>query len=729
MAQPGSAHPWGGWGRWFKSSRPDNLTSMSDPLQSSVQYLKGVGPYLSKLLAKRNVHEIADLLYYFPNRYLDRSRIDTIRNLQAGKEKTIIAEVVGASKRSLARSRRGIYEILVKDEQAVCMLVFFQFNETYLRKKYPPGKKILISGECKIYRETKQFVHPDIQDWDDEADQASRPFVPVYPLTEGLHQKTLRRIITNAIDQHLDLIEESSLSVRAEGEVKLGLKESIAALHFPPAEASIEQLNDLSSPWHQRVAYDEVFFLQLGLAVRKSHLKKRKTYEFQKKTTLLNKALSLLPFELTLAQKRVVKEIQTDLNRGEPMNRLVQGDVGCGKTMVAFLTALPVLENKYQVALMAPTEVLAVQHVKNLMKYTEALGLRIALLSRSIAISEKKIILEQLKNGDIDLLIGTHAILQDDVIYKNLAYVIIDEQHRFGVKQRASLKSKGQIEERHPHLLVMTATPIPRTLSMTLYGDLDISIIDEKPSQRKEIITHVFNEKQRTKAYGLIDHELDQGRQIYFIYPLIEESEKVDLKDAVSMADKIQSRFKDYEVALMHGKMKAEEKDDIMNRFKKKEAHILVSTTVIEVGVDVPNASVMIIEHAERFGLSQLHQLRGRVGRGVDQSYCILMAAYARSDESKFRLKVMEETTDGFKIAEEDLNLRGPGDFLGTRQSGLPEFRLSSFIRSSTKLLSKAQERAREILLEDPLLSLEKHRVLKSILKQRWENKLDLAQV
>jgi len=462
--------------------------------------------------------------------------------------------------------------------------------------------------------------------------------------------------------------------------------------------------------------------------------KKQQGYAFKPAHKLERQALKLLPFELTGAQKRVLEETITDMAKPEPMNRLLQGDVGSGKTLVAFLAGLNACENGFQTALMAPTEILAQQHYFTLKKLADKLDIRIALLTGSTPKANRREILEDLAVNRIQILLGTHAIIQEGVNFHQLGLVVIDEQHRFGVMQRAALKDKGvkrtgtACRAPTPHILVMTATPIPRTLSMSLYGDLDISIIDELPAGRKPILTYVYSEKKRPKAYELIGRELREGRQVYFVLPLIEESEKSDLKDAVSMAGKLKKEFSEITVGLIHGKMPPADKEAVMESFKKNEIQLLVSTTVIEVGVDVANASVMVVEHAERFGLSQLHQLRGRVGRGGDQSFCILMAGYAQSEESRFRLRVMEETTDGFKIADEDLKLRGPGDFMGTRQAGLPEFRLAHLVRDSV-LLNAARKRALEVVDEDPTLAKPEHQLLKQILAQRWEGKLELADV
>ncbi len=695
----------------------------ANPLSMPVQFVKGVGPYLSGLLEKKGIKSVRDLFYHFPIRYLDRRQIVPIRKLSPGKERCILAEIVGGSSRHVGR--RKIYELLVRDESALAVVVWFHFNEKYVKSKYPPGKQILIFGECQFFGAKKQFVHPEIEEWEDDDTDRARTLIPIYSLTEGIHQKTIRRVIFYALEHYLSFVCDNPITVRA-GDVRIGLREAIEKIHSPPLDVDLGLLQNQSSPFHQRVIYDELFFLQLGLGLRKMGIKKEAGNPFTKKSTLTDRALKLLPFELTSAQKKVLSEIKNDVSKDEPMNRLLQGDVGCGKTLVAFLVSLAAYENGFQTAFMAPTEILAQQHYKNLKSLAEQMDVRSTLLTGSTPNGEREEVLTDLAEGKIHLVFGTHALIEEDVHFNQLGLVVIDEQHRFGVLQRAALKNKNN--QRVPHVLVMTATPIPRTLSMHLYGDLDVSVIDELPQGRRPIITRVFHEKMRSVAFQLMEQELRKGRQTYVVCPLIEETEKSDLKNAISTAENLKKVFANYSVGLLHGRMKGSEKEEIMGRFKKNQINILVSTTVIEVGVDVPNSTVMVIEHAERFGLSQLHQLRGRVGRGGDQSYCLLMADYARSEEARFRLNVMEETNDGFKIAEEDLNLRGPGDFLGTRQSGLPDLKIAHLIRDSS-LLQAARRRAFEILGEDPDLQKAEHQGLLEIVAERWGDKLNLARV
>lgn len=697
-----------------------------NPLDTPVQFVKGVGPYVSDLLAKRGIKSVYDLLYCFPFRYVDRRQIDSIRALVPGKDKSIIATVVGMDSRPLGKSRRKILEMVVTDGAGVALVSWFRFNAVYFKKIYPAGKKILITGECQFYRHQKQFVHPEIEEWDETENNASHPIQPVYPLTEGLYQKNIRKIIGQAITQYLEHVEDSPYTVRASGESSLGLKVAIKNIHYPPPEADLAELMECRSRWHQRVIYDEFFYLQLGLALKKQGLKKEVAPAL-KKSSLQNQAMNLLPFALTTAQKKVIGEIAGDLEQDQPMNRMLQGDVGCGKTLVAFFGALQAIESGYQVAFMAPTEILAQQHYDNLRPLAHKLDISIALMTGSLKASDKKNIVDDLGCGRVQLVLGTHALIQEGVEFKNLGFVVIDEQHRFGVMQRMTLKHKS-IKNFVPHTLVMTATPIPRTLAMSLYGDLDVSIIDELPSGRLPVKTYVTTEKMRDKCFALIHEELQKGRQAYFIYPLIEESEKLDLKNAIAMQDEIAKIFSKHRVGLIHGRMKSSDKDQSMDEFKKNKIAILVATTVVEVGVDVPNATVMVIEHAERFGLSQLHQLRGRVGRGSQQSYCLLMMGSRVAPETWDRMVVMEKTNDGFMIAEEDLRLRGPGDFLGTRQHGLPEFRLANLVRDQS-LLRAAQKRVHEIMAKDAELLLPEHQVMKQVLKKRWEGRLELGEI
>lgn len=693
-----------------------------------IQYLKGVGPYLAQLFQKKSIYTASDMLFYLPVKYVDRRQVHSIKSLPMDKKQTFFAVVQKISSHFIPRNRRKILEIHVSDDSGVAALTFFQFNENYLKKKFPIGSKVMVFGDVRSYRGFKNVVHPEIELW--EEDDLQPGIHPFYSLTEGLYQKIIRTIFKRNLDDLLSILEDDPHSVRDSGEVQISLKTAFQYVHEPPLDSNIEDLNAQKSAYHQRIIYDEFFYLQLGLLSKNLKIEKNKSCVIVNEKKLYNAAIKDLPFELTGDQQKVLEHIKNDFATGTPMNRMLQGDVGSGKTIVAFLSALLAVESGFQVAFMVPTEVLAEQHFKKLFPYEEKLGVHMELLLGSTKNKKREQILYDLEQGICKLVIGTHALITPDVKFHQLGFVIIDEQHRFGVVQRAQLKNKSKLvdSESSPHLLVMTATPIPRTLSMCVYGDLDLSIIREMPKGRKPIQTKVFREKQRQKMYEMIHRELQKGRQAYFVYPLVEESEKVDLKDATLMHENLSREFSDYKVGLLHGRMKSEEKESVMDLYKTNQVHVLVSTTVIEVGVDVLNATVMVIEHAERFGLSQLHQLRGRVGRGSEDSWCFLVASYAQSEESRFRLKIMEDTTDGFIIAEEDLKIRGPGEFLGTKQSGLPDFHLAQLVRDE-HLLRAAKKRAEEILFEDPQLFLEKNHRMKKIMLERWEKKLDLTLV
>lgn len=734
-----------------KSQRP--ASSVQRPsLVDSIQFVKGVGEKRAKLLSKLNIQTIEDALYFIPMRYEDRSQMKKISEIRpvprikygagsadlkqgtGGGIETIAGTILS---KGVIKTKWGkrLFEVAIKDETGLMRGKWFKFNEKYMNKKFSIGQKIIMSGEVQFnpYQGGMEIIHPDIETLEDSELQTGAPellhvgrIVPLYHLTEGIHQKTLRVIMKEAVDSYADSIVDFLPENIKKNLRLLPLKESIKNIHFPEKGTPIEKLNSYLTDYHRRLIFDEFFLLELGLAIRKrGWQEEKKGVSFKIDGNLTDKLRSILPFKLTNAQERVINEIKRDLSKPEPMNRLLQGDVGSGKTAVALFAMLIVVENGYQTAIMAPTEILSEQHFLNIHKFLEQLGLKTALLTSSVKGKEREEILTQLSNGEINVIVGTHALIQEEVRFKNLGFAIIDEQHRFGVIQRGTLKNKGY----SPDILVMTATPIPRTLSMTVYGDLELSVIDEMPPGRKPINTLLFFENRLKEAYTLIEREINAGRQAYIVYPLIEESEKLDLKAATEMMEHFKKDiFPHLKIGLLHGRMKSDEKEDIMRRFKEREIDILVSTTVIEVGVDVPNASVMVVEHTERFGLSQLHQLRGRVGRGEYQSYCILIAYYPISEEAKMRLKVMRESTDGFYIAEKDLEIRGPGEFFGTRQSGLPELKIANIIRDH-KLLESARGEAFKLIEIDPSLSLSEHKLIKDSLKKRWQKRLELGEI
>jgi ATP-dependent DNA helicase RecG len=710
-------------------------------LHTSIQFIKGVGPRLSAILKKKNILTVEDALYFLPRAYQDRRQIKTISQLIVGKMETVMGTVLRADMSYYGKRRT--FELAIGDETGTLAAKWFNFNPRYMKGRFRKGMRLILSGEVRLFQFQKEIHHPELEIVEEEeqppqegtqtgppAKEESLHFgriVPVYSETEGLYQRQrlIRRIMKNVSDLFAQKAFSGIPEEVCQRQNLIPLSEAFRKAHFPDAEDNITLLNEGKSPAHRRLIFDEFFFLEIGLALRRSGTVMETGIAFPVTHRYTNQLRQLLPFALTPAQERVLAEIESDMRQPHPMNRLLQGDVGSGKTIVALIAGLMAIEGGYQMALMAPTEILAEQHFLNIRPLVEKLGLRTALLTSSLKKSRKESLGEEIRAGAIHMVIGTHALIQEGVEFHRLGLAIIDEQHKFGVLQRANLKKKGY----NPDVLVMTATPIPRTLAMTLYGDLEISVIDQLPPGRGTITTRVFNEKERFRVYRILREEISQGKQAYVVYPLVEESERLDLKDATQMAKHLQRDiFPEFKVGLIHGRLKSEEKEAIMADFKSRRIHILVSTIVIEVGIDVPNASVMVIEHAERFGLSQLHQLRGRVGRGKDPSRCLLIAQYPRSEEAQQRLRVMEQTTDGFKIAEEDLAIRGPGELLGTQQSGLPDFRVANFVRD-VQLLGEARKEAFSIISRDPILSLPEHLFMKETLKERWKGRLELATI
>ncbi|RUM87044.1 MAG: DNA helicase RecG [Thermodesulfatator sp.] len=706
---------------------PEDYAKLRQELQTPVQYVKGVGPKLAARLASRGLHTVEDLLYFLPRAYEDRRRLTPIREARIGERVVVQGEVVMSG--PVHFKRRKVYEVLLSDGTGILALKWFHFRENFLKEAFQPGKTVIVSGEVSRFGGRLEMVHPEIEDPEDPAlNLHVGRILPVYPAIEGVSPKVLRRILREAVERYADhLVSYIPLEILRRRRL-LPLAEAIKRLHFPPEDADLEALNRERSVYHRSVAFDEFFFLELALGLRRSRSAQAPGIAFRTEGRLVKEFLEKLPFRLTPAQERALQEILRDMAKPYPMNRLLQGDVGCGKTVVAFLAALTAIENGYQVALMAPTEILAEQHYSGFRELCGLAGVEVALLTGGLPSSRKREVKQALALGQIQMVIGTHALFQEDVEFKRLGLVIIDEQHRFGVLQRAALRDKAQGVS--PDTLVMTATPIPRTLALTLYGDLEVSLIDEMPAGRKPVKTLLFAARERSKAYALVRREIEKGHRAYVVLPLIEESEKMGLLSATEWAEKLsQEVFPDLRVGLLHGRMSPMEKERIMRAFKRGDLDILVSTTVIEVGVDVPEATVMVIEHAERFGLSQLHQLRGRVGRSERQSYCLLIAhAVSPGSEAWRRLKVLTETTDGFRIAEEDLRIRGPGEFLGTRQHGYLEFRRADMIRDYDMLLA-AREEAFRLLEEDPELSRPEHRVLRRVLAERWAERLHLSEV
>lgn len=719
----------------------EEFRQSSQDLQTPIQFIKGVGPRLSEILKKKNIRTVEDALFFLPRLYEDRRQIKSISELKVGKLETVIGTVLRSE--MAIRHRRRTFEILLGDETGTLIAKWFNFNPRYMKGRFRQGMRLILSGEINLFQFQKEMHHPELEIIEEEekstqdgtltgkeAVEDSLHFgriVPIYSETEGLYQRQrlIRRILKSVVDQFAG----KAFSGIPEGVCRrqrlIPLAEAFRRGHFPGPDEDIALLLERKSPAHRRLIFDEFFFLELGLALRRSGTTMEKGIAFPITHYYTKQLRGLLPFALTSAQESVLAEIEADMRQPHPMNRLLQGDVGSGKTVVALMAGLMAIEDGYQAAIMAPTEILAEQHFFNVRPLAEALSLGAALLTSSLKKSQKEALGQEIRAGKIHIIIGTHALIQEEVEFHKLGLAVIDEQHKFGVIQRATLKKKGY----NPDVLVMTATPIPRTLAMTLYGDLEVSVIDQLPPGRGTITTRVFNEKERFRVYRILREEMAKGRQAYVVYPLVEESERLDLKDATRMASQLQRDiFPEFKVGLIHGRMKSEEKEATMADFKARRIHILVSTIVIEVGIDVPNASVMVIEHAERFGLSQLHQLRGRVGRGKDPSQCLLVANSRLSEDARRRLRVMEQTTDGFKISEEDLAIRGPGDLLGTQQSGLPEFRVANFLKDFD-LLNEARNEAFAIIARDPVLSLPENILMRETLKERWKGRLELATI
>lgn len=686
------------------------------PLETPIQYVKGVGPRRAAVLAKLGIEKVEDILYHVPRRYVDRSTIKKIRDLRIGEHETFLGKVVT---KGLRRTRTGepVFSLALTDGTG--MITCKWFNQPYLAGTFKVGDEFVVSGDIDFYRGL-QTMHPEYEKASD-AEQLLHTgrVVPVYPLSEGIGQKQMRQIIRNALDLSLSSLEETLPEDMVKKRGFLSREEAVSQVHFPEMPKRGEEAR-------RRIAFDELFYLQLLLAIRKKRMLAPRTgIRFDKGERLTCMLLERLRFELTKAQKKVLSEIKDDMRGGRIMNRLLQGDVGSGKTIVAVMALLIAVESGYQSAIMAPTEILAEQHYLVMKELLREMELEIVLLLGKISKKEKEEVYRQMESGEASIVIGTHALIEEGVHFKSLGLVVIDEQHRFGVVQRAKFRRKGFC----PDFLVMTATPIPRTLSLTLYGDLDISIIDELPPGRKRIITRVVDEKKRRKVYDFVRDEIAKGRQCYVVCPLIEESEKLDLKAAQEVYRRLKDDvFQDLNVGLLHGKMKSDEKDKSMREFRAGVTHILVSTTVIEVGVDVPNATVMIVEHAERFGLAQLHQLRGRIGRGAEKSVCVLMCGDQLSREARERLNAMAKTTDGFKIAEMDLGLRGPGEFFGTKQHGLPQMKVAD-LTADSDLLVGARSEAFRIVDEDPDLLMEKNKTIRKVFMSRYKESLELTRV
>jgi ATP-dependent DNA helicase RecG len=695
---------------------------MSTLLQSKIEFLKGVGPQRGEILQKElHIHTFADLLGHYPFRYIDRSIIHKISELNPLTQYIQLkGKITGFRQLSTGKQKRLMATF--KDDTGEVDLIWFQ-SVDFILKTLKPNIELLVFGRPTVFNGEYNIAHPEIELFTDEIKTSGRGLQPVYSTTEkmkkrNLESKGLSRLVRTLLEQLKEKDLPEFLPAAVLKQYKLCSRyQAMLNIHFPKSEELLHEAQ-------RRLKFEELFLIQLQmLKVKSNRAEVSKGFVFEKIDGQFDRFYKQqLKFELTGAQKRVLKEIRKDTLSGRQMNRLLQGDVGSGKTIVSLLCMLMGIDNGFQACLMAPTEILANQHYESITEALRGMNLEVALLTGNVKGKARKYILENLAEGNIDIIIGTHALIEDTVVFKNLGIVVIDEQHRFGVAQRAALWTKNK---KPPHILVMTATPIPRTLAMTIYGDLDVSVIDELPPGRKPIRTVHRTDADRLRVFGFLKEEITKGRQIYIVYPLIEESETLDLKHLMDGYESISRAFPkpQYQISIVHGRMRGADKDFEMQRFVKHETHIMIATTVIEVGVNVPNASVMVIENAERFGLSQLHQLRGRVGRGAEQSFCILITGKKLSNDSKQRISVMVQTNDGFVIAEEDLRLRGPGDLQGTQQSGVANLRLAD-LAADVKILEAARTTAQNLIEQDPALEKPEHRQLLRYMQEETKEKI-----
>ena len=693
-------------------------------LATPIAYLKGVGPKRAEVLEKDlSIRSYADLLYYFPFRYVDKSQFYKVSEVHSDLPYIqIVGKIVQMEEVGAKRSKRLV--AFIQDETGLLELVWFK-GIKWVKSSIKSNTQYVVFGKPNLFNGKINIAHPEIESLEEHKKVMSKTLQPMYPSSEklsskGLNNKAIGKLTQALLPQLKNQIRETLSGDLLQKLNLLSREEALCNIHFPKNIQVLQRAK-------YRLKFEELFFIQLQLIkIKQVRQQRLNGHNFSIIGKHFNQFFKEhLPFELTNAQKRVLKEIRKDCGGQYQMNRLLQGDVGSGKTLVALMSVLMAIDNGFQACLMAPTEILANQHFETISDFLRELPIEVGLLTGSKKAAERKVLHQELENGKIHFLIGTHALLEDKVKYKNLGLVIIDEQHRFGVAQRAKMWQKNT---KPPHVLVMTATPIPRTLAMTLYGDLDISIIDELPPGRKEIKTVWKSDSNRLRVFGFINEEIKKGRQAYIVYPLIQESEKLDYKNLMEGYESICRAFPEQQISIVHGQMKAENKDFEMARFVKGETQIMVATTVIEVGVNVPNASIMIIESAERFGLSQLHQLRGRVGRGAEQSYCILMSGNKLSEDAQQRLKTMVRTSDGFEIAEEDLKLRGPGDLMGTQQSGILELKLADLVKDNT-ILQYARQIAMETLEEDPALTLTKNKNIASAFQQHMRNRWQWSRI
>lgn len=683
-----------------------------------IQYAKGVGPKRAGLLSRIGIRTIKDLLYYLPYRYEDRSNIRNICELRIAHLETAKGRIISADIIRTRGRKFQIFEMVINDGTG--LLKGKWFNQSYMKKNFSIGQEIILSGVVKrdvFWRGGPEMDNPEYEVITEDVDSHihTKRIVPVYRVTEGISQRQFRQIMFNAVQ-----VFAGQLSDHLPPEIMTGLqlpalREGIEQVHFPEGNILVDEINSGTSIFHRRLSFDELFIFELGVAVLKKGAQHKKGISFVCKGSLQKQLMQVLPFSLTNAQKMVLHDIMRDMKNPYPMNRLVQGDVGCGKTVVVLLAMLHAVECGYQAALMAPTEILAEQHYSYIKKMAGHSGLEIALLTGSVKDRQ----FDRIASGEVNIVIGTHALIQEGILFKRLGLAVIDEQHKFGVMQRSLLRKKGY----NIDMLVMTATPIPRSLALTLYGDLDCSVIAELPPGRQRIITKLYSSRQKTEIYAILSEEIKKGRQAYIVYPIIDESDKISLKSAIQGKEAFEKIFPEFRIDLLHGRMSIDEREAVMTSFRSGEIDILICTTLIEVGVDVPNAALIIIIHAERFGLSQLHQLRGRVGRGAETSCCLLVAYEPYSEDAKQRLDIMIDSNDGFRIAEEDLNIRGPGEFMGTRQAGYPELKIANLVRD-VKILEEAKKEAFSLIAADP--ELNNNPSLKKALDVFWKGKVDM---
>lgn len=681
-------------------------------LKVSIQYLKGVGPKKASFLKKLRIQTVKDALYYLPYQYEDRRNKKSIFDIKPGEFVSAEGSIVQINEIK-TKTNLSILEVIISDGTGFLKAKWF--NQIYLKKNLKEKQKIKIFGKAQVdYRGTYiEILNPEFELIEQSSKSQDYEIFPIYRLTEGLSQKQMHSIMQAALEFALPFIDDY-LPEKMIKKLKLpSLKEAIKSVHLPSHDMDIKSLNERVSTFHKRIIFDELFFLQLGVLLMKQNRLCEKGISFNPEGKLLRNFFESLPFKLTKAQERVINEILEDMKKPIPMNRLLQGDVGSGKTVVAVASMLSAIECGYQTALMAPTEILAEQHYLNISSLLRDLPVNVIIFTSSYNKHSNLI-----SSGAVELVIGTHALIQEDIHFKKLGLVVIDEQHRFGVIQRATLKKKGL----NPDTLVMTATPIPRTMALTVYGDLDYSVLDELPEGRNPVLTKIIEPQNKRIIYKMIDEEIKSGGQVYVVYPVIEESEAMDLKSATQGYEGLKKLFPEYKVGLIHGKIPAKQREEIMKEFRAGSIHIVVATTVIEVGVDVSNATLMIIIHAERFGVAQLHQLRGRVGRGTRPSKCILLP-YKLTEEAKLRLRAIVNYSDGFKIAEEDLKIRGPGELFGVKQSGMPDLKIADLIRDHS-LLEMARKEADIFLKEDKNFIF--HPKIKVLLEDFWSGKTEI---